>query len=333
MELTAAGTAPVSHRIPFSSITGTNEHYKHTNTPTRKKTDLSTACSEGLAKPAGNEPSPLLKSLFTDKPQTHPFYYPPSKAQLKPVFVVFMQNTHKLIAAVFVMKTVINQDATHQTPSRQPRYALTLLGQQQLAADTYLLYLPRAFPFIPGQVVAMALHAATPARLYSIASAPHETELALLYEVVEDGMLTPQLPKLQAGDTVFLSEPFGHFNCPESPAFWIATGTGVAPFRSMFRQGLQDGITLIHGGRYLHNFYFDNEWKTAPGLRYIRCCTQETANGVYAGRLTHYLRDYTNLPSHQKYYLCGSAEMVVEVRDLLIKKGIPFNHINAEIYF
>jgi ferredoxin--NADP+ reductase len=35
----------------------------------------------------------------------------------------------------------------------------------------------------------------------------------------------------------------------------------------------------------------------------------------------------------QKYYLCGSAEMVVESREILISKGIPFNNIVAEIYF
>ena len=34
-----------------------------------------------------------------------------------------------------------------------------------------------------------------------------------------------------------------------------------------------------------------------------------------------------------KYYLCGSAEMVVEIRDILIEKGIPFDRIISEIYF
>jgi ferredoxin--NADP+ reductase len=33
------------------------------------------------------------------------------------------------------------------------------------------------------------------------------------------------------------------------------------------------------------------------------------------------------------YYLCGKALMVVEVRDLLISRGIPFENILSEIYF
>ena len=35
----------------------------------------------------------------------------------------------------------------------------------------------------------------------------------------------------------------------------------------------------------------------------------------------------------QKYYLCGSAEMVVECREILLGKGIAFSNIVAEIYF
>jgi ferredoxin--NADP+ reductase len=34
-----------------------------------------------------------------------------------------------------------------------------------------------------------------------------------------------------------------------------------------------------------------------------------------------------------KYYLCGKALMVVEVRDLLIEKGVDYANIIAEIYF
>jgi len=34
-----------------------------------------------------------------------------------------------------------------------------------------------------------------------------------------------------------------------------------------------------------------------------------------------------------KYYICGSADMVVEARDILISKGIPFGSIISEIYF
>ena len=65
----------------------------------------------------------------------------------------------------------------------------------------------------------------------------------------------------------------------------------------------------------------------------MRCCSQEKGEGVYEGRLTDYLKSLNNLPLNYKYYLCGSAEMVVETRDILIGKGIAFEQIIAEIYF
>ena len=119
----------------------------------------------------------------------------------------------------------------------------------------------------------------------------------------------------------------------KKPAFWIATGTGIAPFYSMFRSGQKNGKTLIHGARFLNQFYFEDELEWALGDRYIRCCSQEQSCDVFPGRVTEYLKQLENLPPDNQYFLCGKALMVVEVRDLLIEKGVPFHNIIAEIYF
>jgi len=41
----------------------------------------------------------------------------------------------------------------------------------------------------------------------------------------------------------------------------------------------------------------------------------------------------TVIPADIKYYLCGKALMVVETRDILIERGVPFSNILSEIYF
>ena len=69
------------------------------------------------------------------------------------------------------------------------------------------------------------------------------------------------------------------------------------------------------------------------GDNYIRCCSGENNESVYAGRVSSYLEEQTDLDPELKYYLCGSAEMVVETRDILIGKGVPFGQIISEIYF
>jgi ferredoxin--NADP+ reductase len=151
--------------------------------------------------------------------------------------------------------------------------------------------------------------------------------------VVEEGYLSPRLPDLEQGDTVYITEPRGEFTCNQEPAVWIATGTGIAPFYSMFRSGLADGKILIHGNRYLEQFHFYDEFDSELGKNYIRCCSGELDPFVYHGRVTGYLEEHPLPDAGLKYYLCGNAEMVVQTRDILISKGVPFDRIISEIYF
>ncbi|MBK9292150.1 MAG: oxidoreductase [Bacteroidetes bacterium] len=207
-----------------------------------------------------------------------------------------------------------------------------LVHKAELSPGVFVLSFPAQGSFLPGQVVGISVDGLPP-RLYSIASAPDDAHLELLFNVKPDGQLTPRLAGLKPGDTVQLSAPFGAFLGDDHPAWWIAAGTGIAPFRSMTRAGLSHNKMLIHGGRTVNSFYFENEITAALGVRYVRCCSQETGPGLYPGRLTRWLAEQPEYDSSQNYYLCGSAEMVVEVRDLLISRGVPIDRILSEIYF
>jgi ferredoxin--NADP+ reductase len=101
----------------------------------------------------------------------------------------------------------------------------------------------------------------------------------------------------------------------------------------MYRSGMGSNKILLHGGRTLDSFYFSDDLQRDFGARYHRCCSQQQGPGVYYGRVTRYLEEMDNLPVDQKYYLCGSAEMVIECREILLSKEIPFSNIVAEIYF
>jgi ferredoxin--NADP+ reductase len=101
----------------------------------------------------------------------------------------------------------------------------------------------------------------------------------------------------------------------------------------MFRSGQRVGKTLIHGGRYPDSFYYADEFELVLKENYIRCCSREIVPGTFHGRVTDYLNSLDSLSADSLYYLCGSSEMVVETRDLLIKKGVSFTRIVGEIYF
>jgi ferredoxin--NADP+ reductase len=151
--------------------------------------------------------------------------------------------------------------------------------------------------------------------------------------VVNEGKLTPSLSGLKAGDVLWSSVGFGKFTGIESDAWWIAQGTGIAPFASMFRSGQTINKHLVHGGRFENSFYYSDEFEPVLKENYVRCCSREDVPGTFHGRVTDYLNSLQSLSPEPMYYLCGSSEMVVEVRDILIKKGVPWKRIVGEIYF
>lgn len=216
---------------------------------------------------------------------------------------------------------------------RHPCLPNKLLEKIGLSEGVYELRVSKNFSFRPGQVVAVSLPGLEQSRLYSIASGAGDDYLGFIFDVNPIGYLTPLLSNLQTGDQVLVSEPFGEFICLDEKAFWIAAGTGIAPFRSMLRSGKGKGKTLVHGGRMETSFYYSMEFENSPGLSYIKCSSSFMGEGFYPGRITEYLERRDDLPGDQNFYLCGSAEMVMDVRNILVMKHISLDHIIAEIYF
>jgi ferredoxin--NADP+ reductase len=208
-----------------------------------------------------------------------------------------------------------------------------ILSNTGVAPGAFILTFSRTFEFVPGQVIGIALDPVEKPRLYSIASGNQEDAVRILYTVKPEGKLTPGLARLQVGDTIYITEPFGGFVCDEKPAVWVATGTGIAPFASMFYSGLGNNKILIQGNRFASGLYFREDFMQAMGKRYVPSCTRQEVEGVYFGRVLKYLAEKQDLDLTLKYYLCGSAEMVVDVRDLLIERGVPFENVVAEIFF
>ncbi|MBI9067316.1 MAG: oxidoreductase [Salinivirgaceae bacterium] len=199
-----------------------------------------------------------------------------------------------------------------------------------IAENTYIIQFKRVFDFIPGQIIGITDKHENPPRLYSICSSPKDEFISILFNLKVNGELTPVLSELSIGDYILITEVQGKFTFNNEPAWWIGTGTGIAPFYSMFSSG-QKPQKLIQGARTKNDLFFIKEFESLPD--YIKCCSKDSGDGIYADRLTSYLEKFESLPENLNYYLCGSAEMVVDVRNLLISKGVPFSNIITEIYF
>ena len=204
---------------------------------------------------------------------------------------------------------------------------------REIAEKVYVLEYRRFYEFEAGQIISIALSDNEDPRMYSIASGERDENIQVLFNVVNDGHLTPALSGLKTGDFIWSSKGFGKFTGIDGDAWWIAQGTGIAPFSSMFRSGQTERKVLIHGGRHSDSFYYQDEFEPVLKADYIRCSSKDIVPGAFQGRVTDYLNSLSSLPGEAMYYLCGSSEMVVETRDILIRKGVPFRRIVGEIYF
>ena len=210
--------------------------------------------------------------------------------------------------------------------------SIPIIENQQLVNGAYLLNFEKKFSFLPGQVIYLGCEDSNVVRIYSIASGIHDDVMKILYTVTMDGRLTPTLSKLGKDDFIKVSPPFGNFIIPPGPAICIASGTGIAPFASLFFSGFHLEKIIVHGSRNYEGFYFQTQLIQMKE-RYVRCSSAEPHSECFHGRVTDYLLTEKPFYKNIKYYLCGSAEMVVEVRDILIKNNVSFGNIPTEIYF
>ncbi|MFW6350857.1 MAG: oxidoreductase [Bacteroidota bacterium] len=208
-----------------------------------------------------------------------------------------------------------------------------VIANGEISKGAYVLTFKRDFEFIAGQVLGITIDMGIEPRLYSIASGVKDDNIHILYTLKQDGLLTPHLSGLKPGDKIYITDVFGTFICHEKPAVWIATGTGIAPFTSMVLSGLSENKILIYGNRNRSNLYFHDTFQTLMDQRYFPCCSREQNPDTFHGRVTDFLKRFGAENNHLPFYLCGSAEMVVDVRDMLIEQGVPFHNIMSEIFF
>lgn len=208
-----------------------------------------------------------------------------------------------------------------------------VISNTRLAPGAFLLKFRKQFDFSAGQIVALGVSTDIEPRFYSIASSEEDELISVLYTEKPDGKLTPMLSMLNPGNLILVSKPFGAFTSFKSEPVFVAAGTGVAPFISALLSNKVRGATLIHGAPYPEYFYFSDYLSEKLGRNYIQCCSRCMPGSHYVGRVTSYLLQWDELDPNRNYYLCGSTEMVVETRSLLIPRGVPPDRINAEIYF
>lgn len=234
--------------------------------------------------------------------------------------------------------------------SRFQTRTATLSRIDAVAKDTFVyhLTLDEPLPFAAGQFVNLAVPEAKPRgeRSYSVYSSPLEPGvLQLCIKLFEGGAASEYLRLRRQGDVMQVRGPFGVFTLGENPdpVVFIATATGIAPFRSML---LERAASRVHDTRKYRMYFgvrsqedlfaLDDLAGLARDLPDFACtvCLSRPEAGWagFTGRVTAALAlDYPNPAEH--FYLCGNGAMIEETRELLKSRGLDRKRIHVEKYY
>lgn len=179
-------------------------------------------------------------------------------------------------------------------------------------------------------------------RAYSIASPPHQAGvLELCIQHLEGGAASSYLWQLKGGEEVSLSGPHGRFVVKEPLEYdpvLVATGTGVAPLRSMIKDLLHKQVTrdiwLLFGCRYEHAVLYESEFRSLATLRrnfryHITVSRPKEWQGD-VGYVQDLYKRYVKDHANREFYLCGWDAIVKSVSRDLEALGVPREKLHYE---
>ncbi|PWR01246.1 NADH oxidase [Meridianimarinicoccus roseus] len=208
-----------------------------------------------------------------------------------------------------------------------------VLGVDRLSETAFGLRVKLAKPvgFLPGQYVNVTVPGTDVHRSYSFSSATGAEEATFLIRNLPGGVMSGYLGGRAApGDAVTLTGPMGTFYLRpvERAQLWLAGGTGLAPFLSMFEQMAhkpsEHPITLYYAvTRAADLVELERVTALADRIGNVTVVTV-LAEGAHArtGFVTDHLTAEDLHGGDCDVYLCGPPPMVDAVRAHFGKLGV-----------
>src|SRR6266702_4539329 len=196
------------------------------------------------------------------------------------------------------------------------------------------------FKFFPGQYVDIAVPGTNVTRSFSMAntSARESGQLEFIIKVYPDGLFSHFLDtKLQVGDRLDLTGPFGVFTLRDAPGtdlVFVGGGAGMAPIlcllRSMAERGIDRKAVYYYGARRRGDLCFEDELRALeqalPDFRYVPALSEDEWDGE-TGLITDVVAGREGNLSRAHAYVCGPPPMVEAAVPLLTRLGVPEKHV------
>ena len=212
---------------------------------------------------------------------------------------------------------------------------------------------PRTLRFRSGEFVMIGLmddRGKPLLRAYSIASPSWDEELEFYSIKVPDGPLTSRLQHIQPGDQIILRpKPVGTLVhdalLPGKRLWFLATGTGLAPFASLMREPetyeKYEEVYMLHTCRGVAELAYGKELvdklrddplvgeMARDKLRYYPTTTREPSphmgritDNLNSGKIFNYYDIAPMNPRDDRAMVCGSMAFNVDVKEVLEGFGL-----------
>lgn len=195
---------------------------------------------------------------------------------------------------------------------------------------------PENYQFTPGQYAELAVNLpgfVEEFRPFSFTSRPQDRELEFIFRVHQShGGVTAQLAHVRPGSALLIEDPSGTIAYHGQGCF-VAGGTGITPFLSIFRSHRDDRDfdrnLLLFANKTERASFLTDELKDLFGDRAHLVVTHEPAShGESAFIDLDYLRPFAT--AAERFYVCGPDEMVKEVCSALLTLQVAPQRIVVE---
>lgn len=192
----------------------------------------------------------------------------------------------------------------------------------------FVLEKPADFEYNPGQSVNISINLPgweDKIRPYSFTSLQHWDYLEFIIKIYDDQKgVSSQLGKLKVGEELILHNVFGTIKY-KGPGVFIAGGTGITPFISIFRALFFSGnlreVALLYSNKSKEDIILHDDLTKMLGPAYKNVFTRQGVIGFRERRIDRKFLIENIGDFNFRFYVCGPKKFTEDVCEALISLG------------
>ncbi len=187
---------------------------------------------------------------------------------------------------------------------------------------------PKGYDFIPGQATHVSINLPEwkdQLRPFTFTSLRELGYLEFMIKIYDDhNGVTKKLGSINAGAELLIHDVFGAIQY-KGPGVFIAGGSGITPFISIFRELYKHrnihGNKLIYSNKTSEDIIMEAELRTMLQNDFINIFTRENIIGFRGIRIDRNFLVKNIADFGQNFYLCGPKDFVENITHLLLDLG------------